>query len=195
MNGIAQGVTNAFNTVGNAIAGLINGTNSWGDALTSVLEAGIGLAASFLKAIADVLIQMVALQVAKSIIGGASGGLGGLFFHDGGVVGKGGSHRKVSGGSGSWIGAPKFHGGGGLGLKPDEYKAVLQRGEEVLTADDPRHISNIGKGSGGGGQPALKQVLYLDPDQVVSAMQSRSGQKTFLTMIRTNKETIKQVLG
>ncbi|MEN6336204.1 MAG: phage tail length tape measure family protein, partial [Phycisphaerales bacterium] len=194
MNGIAQGVTNAFNTVGNAIAGLINGTNSWGDALNSVLEAGIGLAASFLKAIADVLIQMVALQVAKSIIGGASGGLGGLFFHDGGVVGKGGSHRKVSGGSGSWIGAPKFHGGGGLGLKPDEYKAVLQRGEEVLTADDPRHISNIGKG-GEPQQQSLKQVLVLDPAQIAGAMQGRAGQKTMLTFIRANKETIKQVLG
>lgn len=194
MNGIQQGVTNAFNSVGNAIAGLITGTQSWGDALNGVLNAGLSLVGSFLKAIADVLIQMVALQVAKSIIGGATGGFGGLFFHDGGVVGKGGSHRKVTGGSDSWLGAPKFHGGGGLGLKPDEYKAVLQRGEEVLTEDDPRHVNNLGKG-GGQEQQSLKQVLVLDPAQIAGAMQGRAGQKTMLTFIRANKETIKQVLS
>lgn len=196
MNGIAQGVTNAFNTVGSSIAGLITGTQSWGDALNSVINAGLSLMASFLKAIADVLVQMVALQVAKSIIGGATGGFGGLFFHDGGVVGKqGGSYKKVTGGSGSWLGAPKFHGGGGLGLKPDEYKAVLQRGEEVLTTNDPRHINNLGKGGGQQQQPPIKQVLLLDPEAVPNAMQSRSGTKSILTVIRQNKETIKQVLG
>lgn len=195
-NAIAQGVTNAFNTAANAIGGLITGTMSWGDAISSVFESALQFAADFLKAIADVLIQMVALQVAKSLIGGSTGGLGSLFFHSGGVVGRGGSNRKRSGGMGSWVGAPKFHGGGGLGLGKDEYKAVLKRGEEVLTEDDPRHIRNVGNDNGGGGgAPSLKQVLFLDPEQVVSAMQGRSGTKTFLTMIRTNKETIKQVLG
>lgn len=196
MNGIAQGVTNAFNTVGSAIAGLITGTKSWGDALNSVLNAGLSLVGSFLKAIADVLVQMLALKVAKSLIGGSGGGFGSFFFHDGGVVGKGGaSIKKVSTGSGSWLNAPKFHGGGGLGLKPDEYKAVLKRGEEVLTEDNPRHINNVGKGGGDTPSQPIKQVLLFDPSQVASAMQGRAGQKTMLTFIRENKETIKQVLG
>lgn len=195
MQGIQTGVTNAFNSAANAIVGLINGTQSWGDTLEGVFTTALQFAADFLKAIADVLVQMVALQVAKAIIGGSTGGFGSLFFHDGGVVGKqGGSFKRVTGGGDSWIGAPKFHGGGGLGLRPDEYKAVLKRGEEVLTEDDPRHVNNLGDGSGAP-QPSLKQVLYLDPDQVVGAMQGRAGQKTFLTFIRTNKETIKQVLG
>lgn len=195
MQGIQTGVTNAFNSAANAIVGLINGTQSWGDTLEGVFTTALQFAADFLKAIADVLVQMVALQVAKAVIGGSTGGFGSLFFHDGGVVGKqGGSFKRVTGGGDSWIGAPKFHGGGGLGLRPDEYKAVLKRGEEVLTDDDPRHIDNLGNG-GGSSSPSLKQVLFLDPDQVVSAMQGRAGQKTFLTFIRTNKETIKQVLG
>lgn len=194
MQGIQTGVTNAFNTAANAIGGLITGTMSWGDAINSVFEGALQFAADFLKAIADVLIQMVALQVAKSIIGGSSGGFGSLFFHGGGVVGSGGSKRSRTGGSNSWVGAPKFHGGGGLGLKPDEYKAVLKRGEEVLTEDNPRHINNLGDSSSVAPAPALKQVLYLDPEQVTSAMQGRSGQRTFLTLIRTNKETVKQLL-
>lgn len=196
MQGIQQGVSNAFQTAANSIVGLINGTKSWGDVLGDVFTTALQFAADFLNAIAQVLIQMVALQVAKQLIGGSTGGFGSLFFHSGGIVGSGGSKRTRTGGNGSWVGAPKFHGGGGLGLKPDEYKAVLKRGEEVLTENDPRHINNIGiDNSGGGGAPSLKQVLYLDPEQVVSAMQGRSGQKTFMTMIRTNKETIKQVLG
>ena len=194
MNGIQNGVSNAFKTVGASIAGLIVGTQSWGDALNSVLNAGLSLVGSFLQAIADVLVQMLAVQAAKALIGGSTGGFGSLFFHDGGVVGKGGSRKKVSGGAGSWIGAPKFHGGGGLGLKPDEYKAVLQRGEEVLTEDNPRHINNVG--SGGPAAPTnLKQVLYLDPAEIAGAMQGRAGEKTFMSFISANKQTIKQVLS
>lgn len=195
MQGIQTGVSNAFRTVSETLVGLVAGTESWGDALDNVLNAGLSLLGSFLDAIAQVLVQMVALQVAKSLIGGATGGFGSLFFHDGGVVGKqGGSFKRVTGGGGSWVGAPKFHGGGGLGLRQDEYKAVLKRGEEVLTDDDPRHINNIGNDNEGGPAGGFKQVLLLDPEAVPNAMRTRSGQKSILTVIRENKETIKQVL-
>lgn len=194
---IAQGVTNAFTTAANSIVGLINGTKSFGDAISDVFTTALQFAADFLKAIADVLIQMIALQVAKAVIGGSTGGIGSLFFHGGGVVGSGGQSRTRTGGMGSWAGAPKFHGGGGIGLRPDEYKAVLKRGEEVLTEDNPRHINNVGNDNGeggGGGAPSLKQVLVLSPDEIAGAMQGRAGQRTFMTFVRANKETIKQVL-
>ena len=188
---IQQGVTQAFQTAADTIVGLIDGTLSFGDAIKNVFTTALSLVGQFLKAIADVLIQMIALQVAKKIIG-SSFGVG--FFHGGGVVGGGGGNVR-KGNYGSWLGAPKFHGGGGLGLRPDEYKAVLKRGEEVLTEDDPRHIRNIGNDNGGGGRaPSLKQVLVLDPAEVAGAMQTRSGQRSILTTIRSNKETIKQML-
>lgn len=161
---------------------------------------------------------MVALEIAQSIFGGESGGFGGggggggggaglnslvsnffsFLFHDGGVVGSRGVSRQRRTGfsEAAWIGAPKFHGGGGLGLRPDEYRAVLQRGEEVLTEDDPRHIRNLGSGGGSeGGGGGIKQVLLLDPEAVPNAMQSRSGERSILSVIRANKETIKQVLS
>jgi len=194
---IQQGVVTAFNSIAQSIVGVIGGTESFGDALENLGRTALSIFGSILESIAQVLIQLVALQIAKSVLGAGSGGGLSFLFHDGGIVGgRGASRQRRTGGSDvGWIGAPKFHGGGGLGLRPDEYKAVLQRGEEVLTEDDPRHIRNIGRGGGGGGEaPALKQVLYMDPEQVVSAMQSRSGRKTFLTLIRTEKETIKQVL-
>lgn len=193
---IQQGVVTAFNSIAQSIVGVISGTESFGDALKNLGQTALSIFGSILDSIAQVLIQMVALQIAKSVLGAGSGGLS-FLFHDGGIVGgRGASRQRRTGGSDvGWIGAPKFHGGGGLGLRPDEYKAVLQRGEEVLTEDDPRHIRNIGKGGGdGGAAPGLKQVLLLDPAAVPNAMQSRTGQKSILTVIRQNKETIKQVL-
>ena len=192
---IQQGVVTAFNAAAQAIVGLVGGTQSFGEAIENLGRTALGIFGSMLDAIAQVLVQLVALQFAKSVLGVSSGGLG-FLFHDGGIVGGRGASRQSRTNMGSWIGAPKFHGGGGLGLRPDEYKAVLKRGEEVLTDDDPRHIRNIGKGGdgGGGGGQNLKQVLLLDPAAVPNAMQSRSGTKSILTVIRQNKETIKQVL-
>lgn len=194
---IGQGVVSSFNAAANAIVGLIGGTQSFGGALEDLGRTALSIFGSILDAIAQVLIQMVALQVMNALLPG-SGTAFSFLFHDGGIVGgRGASRQRRSGGMGSWIGAPKFHGGGGLGLRPDEYKAVLKRGEEVLTEDDPRHIRNLGGGGdsgGGGGGQNLKQVLLLDPAAVPNAMQSRSGTKSILTVIRQNKETIKQVL-
>lgn len=45
--------------------------------------------------------------------------------------------------------APRYHSGGFAGLRPNEVAAVLEKGEEVLTEDDPRHAKNGGKGRGG----------------------------------------------
>lgn len=200
---IQGGVAQAFNTVASSIVNLIAGTESFSDVLGNLGRTALSVFGSILEAIAQVLIQMVALQFAQSVLGlgGGGGGGGGLLsflFHDGGKVGGRGASRQVRTGDSplAWIGAPKFHNGGGLGLRSDEYRAVLQRGEEVLTADDPRHIDNLGKGgSGGGGGQNLKQVLLLDPEAVPNAMQSRSGEKAILTVIRQNKETLKQVLS
>jgi hypothetical protein len=202
---IQNGVSQAFNTVAQSIVNVIGGTESFGDALSNLGRTALSVFGSILQAIAQVLIQMIALQIAQSLLGippGGGGAGGGGFlsflFHDGGKVGgRGTSRQRRSGDSPlNWIGAPKFHNGGGLGLKSDEYRAVLQRGEEVLTADDPRHVDNLGSGGGGGGGGQnLKQVLLLDPEAVPNAMQSRSGEKAILTVIRQNKETLKQVLG
>lgn len=193
---IQQGVVTAFNSIAQSIVGVIGGTESFGDALENLGRTALSIFGSILDAIAQVLVQMVALQIAKSVLGAGSGGLS-FLFHDGGIVGgRGASRQRRTGGSDvGWIGAPKFHGGGGLGLRPDEYKAVLQRGEEVLTEDDPRHIRNIGSG-GQEAPPSFRQVLSLDPSEITKLMaNTRSGQRSILTVIRANKETIKQMLG
>lgn len=43
------------------------------------------------------------------------------------------------------VNAPRLHGGG---MRPGEFGAILERGEEVLTARDPRHRRNFQRGGG-----------------------------------------------
>lgn len=206
-NGVAQAGVNAFDSLTNGLAGVIRGTESWGDAFEAVGMSILQTLADITAAIAQAIIKFLILRALEAaaglppgtLSGGGSAG-GGLFglFHNGGTVG--GSSATVRSGVSplAFAGAPRFHDGtaAGLGLRKDEYAAVLKKGEEVLTEDDSRHVSNFGQGGGGGGgqAPSLKQVLVLQPEEIANAMQGRAGQRTIVTAIRANKETIKQML-
>lgn len=67
-------------------------------------------------------------------------------FHTGGVVGSTFNPRFAH--PTVFANAVRYHTGGIAGLAPNEVPAILQRGEEVLTASDPRHRNNAG-GDGG----------------------------------------------
>lgn len=205
LNQVANAGVNAFSAMAEGIAGFIRGTKSLGDVFSAVGKSILQSLAQITMAIAQAIIKFLILRALEGAAGLPPGTLSGgggrpkLFglFHSGGVVGSGGGsgvRRTGMGGGDPWITAPRFHNGGGAGLRPDEYRAVLKRREEVLTEDDPRHISNMGKSSPAPA-PAIKQVLLLDPDAVPSAMRSRAGVDSVLTIIRSNKETIKQALG
>ncbi len=119
-----------------------------------------------LKGFARMLQQMAAQQAAAAIFGdgGLFGekGLNGLvksgasaassviadvvasFLHTGGIAGGLAVAHAVP--AAAFVGAPRYHSGGLAGLKPNEVPAILQRGEEVLTANDPRHRDNLGSG-------------------------------------------------
>src|SRR3569832_821002 len=76
----------------------------------------------------------------------------------GGVVGAVAASRTVA--PLAFVSAPRYHSGGVLGLKPDEVPAILQRGEEVLTCNDPRHRDNGGMG----GSNVSVQMTINTPD-------------------------------
>lgn len=93
--------------------------------------------------------------------------------------------------------APRYHSGTPYaGLKRDEVPAVLQRGEEVLRRDNPRHILNGGgQGGGGGGQQTNRFVLVDDRAKVAEAMASAAGETVTLQHLRRNIPTLKQWMG
>lgn len=73
-------------------------------------------------------------------------------FHKGGVVGVNGAMRYVH--PSYFDNAQRYHSGGLVG---GEVPAVLQRGEEVLRRDDPRHRYN-----GGGGSQSSAPIINID---------------------------------
>lgn len=127
----------------------------------SAKDAFKDMVGGFAQSMLDLMAKKMGEKLMSSLFdsAGAAGGGGGggwvqaaaswvgSFFHQGGVVG---GHTNVSRSidPAAWNYAPRYHTGGIAGLRPDEVPAILQRGEEVLTRDDPRHSGN-GAGMGG----------------------------------------------
>jgi len=71
--------------------------------------------------------------------------------------------------------------------------AILQRGEEVLSRDNPRNILN-----GGGmtqaapASPGVTVVNTIDPEQVVAAGLS---DRAFVNYIAANKSQVRKAIG
>lgn len=150
-------------------------------------------AADFLRMIARMIIQQAILNAlqAAGFGGGVAGGIGAL-FHQGGTVTTSGAGRSVS--AGWFANAVRYHTGGIAGLKPNEVPAILERGEEVLTDDDPRHRANGGAAPAAGGD--VKIINAIDAGSFVSeGMNTTPGQKAVLNFIRANSGQIKNILG
>lgn len=195
-----QGFTNMFDTLAQGLANLVTGTGDVGDVLADLGRAALQFAADFLKAMADVLVQLLAIQAVKAIFGASSGGIGGLFFHSGGTVGSyAGGTRRRSGLSISPLAvaaAPRYHSGTqGAGLRPDETLAVLQRGEKVLTEEQQLQERRRLAAQGGTKTGGLRQVLAFGDDEVAGAMAGPAGEQVVVTHIRRNRGRIRQELG
>ena len=122
-----------------------------------------------------------------SINGGSSseGFLGSIFqagfsafasHHNGGIVGAATQSRNVS--PAVFSGAVKYHSGGVAGLRPDEVPAVLQRGEEVITKDDPRHRYN-----GDSGSPKTIVNIINETGGQVETQQRQNGNENIVDVI------------
>lgn len=206
------GLSAAFNTVAEAVGGLIAKTKSWGDVLRSVKEAAMNFFAQLLKDIAMAILKYEALKLVSSFTGGGSGGgiggiLGSLFgggastaasgtaaaaatpalvAHSGLVVGYGRAPMRMV--DASWFeNAPRYHSGTVVGLGHNERAAVVQTGEEILTADNPRHIFNS--------KPTevnIRSVLVDDPTRIPEAMSSAAGERAIMATVVKNMATIRQ---
>ena len=186
---LASGLTSAFDRFSEAVA---NGANVF----KSLRDAFLQFAADFLREIA----QMIMKQAIMNALGGGkdkSGGAGGFIsslignlFHDGGVVGQATMTRSVS--PAIFQNAMRYHTGGIAGLQPNEVPAILKKGEEVLTQNDPRHIAN-----GGGQQPVnVKVVNAIDPGEFISSgLDTTAGEKSILNFIRNNQSAVRSAMG
>ena len=160
-----------------AISGLSSALTDIATRAKTGKEALQDMVASFARAMLDVLNRKLAEQLVNQFIGAVgSGSSGGTFFswlasvfkfHSGGIVGAGGGQRMAISPLAFAL-APRYHGGGIAGLLPDEVPAILRKGEEVLTQDDPRHrrngggvsisVGDVNVSGAGGDQASLMQA-------------------------------------
>lgn len=167
-------------------------------------EAFMEFASQFLIDIGRMIVQQIVFNAVSGLmksfgLPGLSMGRGGI-FHGGGIAGQsGGRSRSVP--MAAFAAAPRYHGGGFAGFAPNEVPAVLEREEEVLTTDDPRHAFNLGKGGGsdqGGGQPPvnLRNINVFDPaDVMAAALSAEPGVRVLINAMRANKSEINGALG
>ena len=172
------GIVDVFKSFAEAIA-------TGEDAVKSLGKAFQQFAANFLMEMAQMILKQALFNAISGLTNSISGGLGSFMgLHSGGIVG-------ASTGSGDIVASPawfqnamRYHTGGIVGLQPNEVPAILQAGEEVLTANDPNHSRN--RGSGGAGK-SVKVVNMFDAGSFVSeALKSTAGEEAILNHVRAN---------
>lgn len=156
---------------------------------------GIGL--KFKRVVDRMVADAIAAELGKKLLGdyGGTGNVGGWIgaiasvFHDGGIAGQGNSKRFLSVSPAAIANAPRYHTEGIAGLKPRDELAVLQKGEEILREDNPRHINNAG---GGGG---TRIINVMDPAMAGDYLESAAGERTILNILGRNSGAVKEVLA
>lgn len=179
-------------------------TGKLSDGFKAAKDSMLDFIASFLMEIAKAIIQAIILQAIMNAINGTSGGYGAAVSsaltaagHTGGVVGSsnniGANPRRMVSPT-VFAGAQRFHEGGLPGLKQGEVAAILKKGEEVVTEDDPRHVAN--GGASGGPNVNLTAVNVFDREEVAGeVMKAQATGPMLLNFFGRNSTAIKQRLG
>lgn len=199
------GALNVFDTAAQSLAGLVDGTLSFGDAIRSISATFLQFAADFLRQIAIMIIQQAIFNALKTAASSSDGGIFSSLAravvgtrHMGGIAGdRSNVTRRID--PSIFLNAPRYHSGTlGVGLNADEQAAILQKNEEVLTTDNPRHIKNWkGNGSSTPQSPQdIKVVNVSRPADVLSAaMADRRGQRVILNFLRDNPGAVGSTRG
>ncbi|MDF4819799.1 hypothetical protein P3547_19930 [Vibrio parahaemolyticus] len=177
-----------------ALTDSITGAKSFEDAMVGMLQ---NIAQQMLEmAMNKMIMQMMSSMFGG--MGGAGGFVGGMAagamsgsagqFHEGGAVsGHGGVSRAWNP---AWNSiAPRFHTGGAV-LKPDEVPAVLQKGEYVMSKNDPRNPLN-GSAQQGSQGAQVTVVNTIDDGSIANAMDGPAGHQTIKNVVRSMKNEIK----
>jgi len=188
-------------------------TGKLSEGFKAAKDSFLDFIASFLMQIAQAIIKAIILKAIMNAINGTSGGYGGIISsviqgmaggggsgHTGGVVGTRtvGTNRMRTINPVMFAGAQRFHAGGLPGLEHNEVAAILKKGEEVVTEDNPRHIANSGSGVPAQKQPDVHvtNVNVLDREEMAGAIMSANATgPALLNFISRNSSAIKQRLG
>lgn len=203
---LASGGASVFDSFSKGLYDAAAGAASLGEGLKGVWNTFRQFASDFLRQIAQMIMKQAILNALQSSssggwVGAVVGALNATVNHSGAVVGSSSSRNRARRVDPAWFAAAqRFHTGGLPGLKANEVPAILERGEEVLSKNDPRNILNGGGSAGmsaAGQRPQdIKVINYVDSESVVSeGLNTPSGVKAIINVIRANKSTFKSVLS
>lgn len=183
-----QATANAgVDALSNFFMDLASGSKSAGDALKDFVRS---FATSMAQIASRALATYAVLQLLDTVYPGLGKATAATMSvgvqHTGGMAGSG-PRRAVD--PLLFLGAPRYHSGGMVGLKSDEVPAILQKGEEVLSRNDPRNQAN------GGGGAGTRIINVIDPSLVSDYMTSSAGEKTVLNILQRNPGALRQVLA
>lgn len=206
VSGVLDGLDTGISAIVQNMAQVVAQTQSMGEAFANVGIAMAQFFANLLQQIATAIIKQMILNLlvssmgAGSGIGAAAAAAGGVAAkHNGGIVGDktSGSGMQQRGMNPSWfVGAKRFHDGGLPGLKSDEVPTILQKGEQVLSKDDPNNVLNqVGSGGNVSNAPrSQKFVLVDDRAHVPAAMNSADGEEVIVQILKRNAGTVRQIV-
>ncbi len=216
---LSQDMVQGVDSILQSITAAAEGTESWGDAFKDVGNAFLNFLANFLKSMADAIAQIVATKLAlqalklvsDSVGSGASSGSSGVDYgslvsgliasagaaHGGGMIGNGPTNMTRSVSPSVFANAPRYHSGTVVGLRSDEQATILQKGEEVLSKDNPRNIMNQTAASAAKGASGtnIRNILVTDPNFVPDALATSQGEQTLITMLQRNRAGFRKALG
>jgi len=206
-NVLSDGAMTAFEGIASGLAGIATGATSSRDAFASLGQAMAQWAAEALRQMAKVIIQqLISLAIQKALQSYFGGGGNDVqmpdtssfsqyasLFHTGGVVGRGrAGGKKVN--PLVFEGAVRYHSGGIAGLAPNEVPAVLQKGEEVITKNDPRHRDNANPSSSN--QQPLTVINTFDPVEAMNlALSSSNGRKVLIKAMGREQRAVRRIGG
>ena len=202
-----QGIHLSAEDLEQAFAGsLVGAVNAFsksiadGESITrSLRDAFLQFAADFLRRIAQMILQQLALNAAQAVLGFLGFGGGASLAHSGLIVGQATSRRSRQVSPLAFANAIRLHEGtrNTPGLRSDEFPTILQRGEAVLTEDDPNHPANAGRGE------AMPSVTFapniintIDAQSFLEAALSQArGQENIINVISANRGAVRSILG
>lgn len=195
---LVEGMMSALDSVADGIAGVITGQMTMKEALAQTAQAIAKWAADAVMEIAKVIAKQLILNAISSAFGGGRGAAAASagsaaaasVRHTGGLAEQG-IKRKIN--PFVFVGATRYHTGGIAGLAPNEVPAILQRGEEVLTKQDPRHRNNAHNGGGNQAQSITLINSYDPVDVLTKALASSDGQKVLVKAIGKHRTELKQI--
>lgn len=171
---------------------LASGSKSASDALKDfVLNFVQGMAQIAAQALATYIVLQMLDAIYPGLGKATAATMGAAANHSGGMAGAGGVKRQLP--ALLFAGAPRYHSGGVAGLGADEVPAVLKKGEEVLTKNDPRHRYNGGLAAEG--QRGNQRFIFIDDERrVEDYLNAPDSDEVFVQKIGRNAGAIRELI-